>query len=151
MKLSVDEMINDSMLQMFTTHKLGSGSTRSVYQLRENKNRVMKVCDEINADANVIEWNIWCDFCKTKEGKRWLAKCYYTTDNRRVMIQEKLTVITDKNDPRLPKKIPRFLTDTKVTNWGVDKKGRVKCLDYGLVLVAQKNPWKLKKAKWWEL
>ena len=69
----------------------------------------------------------------------------------RALIQERLEIIKSPNDKRLPEKIPRFFTDTKVTNWGIDEKGNVKCCDYGSVLLLQNNPWQLKKANWWEL
>lgn len=136
------------------TKRLGAGAARTVYAIGYEDAQVLKL---EHADLgsptfqNIIEFNIWCDFKFTKEGPRWLAECLRMSGNGRALIQERLEIITSVDDPRLPKKIPRFICDTKVTNWGVAADGQVKCCDYGMSLLMQGNPWQLRKAEWYEL
>lgn len=147
----IDADIDVACKDMLIGKQIGSGTTREVFIYDPDPNRVIKACTGMTPDANIIEWNIWNDFAETDMGKDWLAECHSISHNGRLLVQERLDVITSAKDSRLPKKIPRFLTDTKVTNWGVDDKGRVKCFDYGLILIMQGNPWQMKKADWWEI
>lgn len=129
---------------------LGSGTSRKVYLFyNEKSDMVIKIDMSHGHKSNVVEYSIWDDFSETKEGKRWLAKCFYMSSCGKVLAQQKLTPITSVDDSRLPKQIPTWMTDTKVQNWGVDKQGNVKCLDYANSLMLQNKPWHLKKAEWW--
>lgn len=139
---SKDSIIN-SLLDF-----LSSGGSRKVFVIRYSQKEVLKVATSA-VIQNVMEWDIWQSFSETEEGKLWLAECYNMSDDGKVLVQERLTILNDINDPRLPKKVPNFFTDLKVQNWGVDSQGRVKCCDYGTSLILQDEPWKLKKAMWW--
>lgn len=136
------------------TMRLGAGSARTVYAIGDDNENVLKIehCDLGSPTfQNVIEFSIWSDFMHSPNDAKWLAKCVRMSGNGRALIQERLDIITDPYDPRLPKRIPRFFTDTKVSNWGVAKDGTVKCCDYGVSLLMQGNPWQLRKANWWAL
>lgn len=139
----------DAILDTFFGKKLGNGGSRSVFELYFDPTKVIKI-EHGPVVQNAIEYELWCQHSEVVEAKLWLAECHARSNTGQVLIQERLEIITSKNDKRLPAKIPSFLTDTKVTNWGVDAEGNVKCCDYGFVLMAQNRPWKLKKAKWWE-
>ena len=127
---------------------IGKGAQRSVFGMHYDDGKVVKVSTQIT--QNAIEFDIWASMQNYKRAAKWLAKCYSLSPNGKVLIQERLQPFSDVSDPRLPKKIPRCFTDLKVENWGVDRKGNVKCFDYGMTLLLQEKPWKLKKAKWWK-
>ena len=137
-------------LDLLFVKRLGSGSARTVYEL-SGGTHVIKL---EHADSyqfmrqNIIEHSIWNDFQYTVEGPKWLAECGSISGNGRALMQEKLEIFTDINDERLPKRVPRFLTDMKINNWGIDSNGNVKCVDYGLILLMQGNPWQLRKVNW---
>lgn len=127
---------------------IASGSQRKVFNMYYCDNKVIKVSQNSRLQ-NSIEYDIWNSFCCTEEGKKWLAECFELSANHKVLIQERLSIINDVNDPRLPKQVPRCFTDLKVQNWGVAADGTVKCCDYGNTLLLQEQPWRLKKAEWW--
>lgn len=125
------------------------GSHRQIfYCYYDNDNCVVKMCQN-DTIQNFMEYEIWSQFQYTDEGKKWLAQCPAMSQDGRVLVQERLSPLS-LGDSRLPDKIPNFFTDTKVQNWGVDKEGNVKCLDYGSSKLLQNKPWKLVKADWWE-
>lgn len=130
---------------------LGTGSYRTVHELYDKfTGLVVKISTEHAHTSNVMERTIWLDHEKTKH-KKWLAGCFFLSDCGKALVQERLDIITSVNDPRLPKRIPRLFADTKVNNWGVDRNGVVKCVDYGNFNLLTNNPWQLKKSEWWIL
>ena len=141
--MSVNKTIVNELLEHMET-----GSSRKVFAIKFDPETVVKVCTH-RIIQNVLEFDIWVSFSETEEGKKWLAPCYTLSDDGRVLTQERLAVINDIKDPRLPKKVPNFMTDLKVQNWGAGGKGNVKCCDYGSTLILQDDPWKMKEAKWW--
>jgi len=131
---------------------LGKGHSRVVYDLYNSKTgKVVKISTDPAHIANTLEYSIWQDFKETKEAKKWLAACYFISSCGKILTQEKLKPITDINNPLLPTHIPRWITDRKIQNWGIDQDGNVKCCDYGVALLLQNGPWGLTKAEWWSL
>lgn len=146
-----DRDVANGALSLLLNQQLGSGGSRVVYRINGQPERVIKLESNPHLCQNIIEYELYGQWAETKEAKRWLAECFDSSYNGRALIQERLSIITDPNDPRLPAKIPRFLTDLKISNWGVSKDGQVKCCDYGVALLMQGNPWQLVKANWWNL
>jgi len=139
-----------SLVDVLVLDKVGTGGSRDVYLLNQDIEKVVKIERSFSVQ-NTIEYELWCQFSETLEGKKWLARCYSRSDDGVSLVQERLEIIISTEDKRLPEKVPRFFTDLKVTNWGVDTKGNVKCCDYGSSILLQNNPWQLKKADWWEM
>lgn len=142
-----------SAYSLLVGERIGYGHYRTVHELRICDDKVIKFARADNDSSNrcnFIEYDLWDQYQYSENTKRWLAQCFEVNRGGNALIQEKLEIIQSKHDHRLPKRIPRFLTDTKVQNWGVDKEGNVKCCDYGTSLLLVNNPWQLTKAEWWE-
>ena len=62
----------------------------------------------------------------TKEAKQWLAPCVSISPCGSVLIQRRTLPVTKA---QLPSKVPAWLTDFKLANWGM-LDGKVVCHDY---------------------
>lgn len=106
--------------------EIGIGQYRRVWSCELNDERVFKVetgdCDF----SNVQEWDVWQRIKDTKLA-RWFAPCYAIGPCGVWLLQHRTTAL----DPHhLPKRVPAFFTDLKLSNWG--RIGdRVVCHDYG--------------------
>jgi len=121
---------------------LGEGAGREVYEYAMNAKIVIKIEVYSRSFQNVSEWETW----QGAEGKMedWLAPCLQISPCGLYMIQERTT-------PALtyPEKVPYFLGDTKIQNFGMFD-GRFVCHDYGLVPRSGRgNSMRMVKAKWW--
>ncbi len=110
--------------------RIGIGTSRDVFEFNLDKSMVVKVENKAGSFSNVTEWQVWREIKGTKAAK-WLAPCAFISQCGSFLIQQKAEDIHD--DRRIPKKIPRFLTDVKKENFGIID-GRVVCRDYGNVL-----------------
>lgn len=138
----------------FFGEHIGDGETRSVYSFQLDKTQVVKI-ERPHKDSgflfdNVSEMEMWANI-NSKSHKhlnqyaKFLAPCIRISPCGRFLIQKKTTPVTAKE---LPKMIPYFLADTKLTNWGRIGKNVV-CHDYSnhkLYSGITKN--KLVKAEW---
>lgn len=105
-----------------------------------------------DVSSNVFEWDIW----RTADvsdwpARDWLAPCHMISDNMSVLIQARTKPITpeDIKHKRLPEKVPNWMSDTKIENWGWlgDK---LVCHDYGNNLLLNGAAGKrMKKCHWW--
>lgn len=122
---------------------IGIGAFRKVYDIGHGL--VAKVEEGSNA-KNVIEYEIWRSVDLTP-WEKWFAPCYMISDDGKILIQAKVEFRGKKN---YPKKIPKFLTDTKYSNYGWYKGQFVAC-DYAsiAVLISQGLSHKFKKSNWW--
>lgn len=112
----------EDLANMVLGKYLGSGSFRDVYELRFNLDLVVKV-EKGKTFYNVAEWEIWSE-CPAEYAK-WLAPCLHISDCGRCLVQRR--VEPSKSRPR---KIPNWMDDNKLANWG-KYKGRLVCCDYG--------------------
>ncbi len=143
-----DWLLLSDFIDMWCAESIGTGTQRDVYQFRYNKSLVVKI-DKTNGVyfANVAEWDIWTQAKENKDISKWLAPCVQISNAGKVMLQVKTTPIKDIS--LLPKKIPAFLCDTKIQNWGM-LKGVPVCHDYAnnrLFSTGTKTG--LIKAEWW--
>lgn len=142
-----------SLMEMAASEYLSCGTFRNVFATELNPSIVLKMSKEdIGPASNLMEYTIWHEFMVMAVGKKWLAPCYEVYDDGKILTQKRLEIFTSKNDKRLPKKIPKWMVDTKVSNWGIDPDdGKPKCCDYGNLHLLKDDPWKLVDAEWWEL
>lgn len=117
------------MLGGFINH----GQFRDVWTCDLNDQRVIKLENRDATFSNVKEWEVWQSFKDTKWAK-WFAPCYAISPCGIWLVQHRTTPI--EHTSQLPKKVPKFMTDLKVSNWGMIE-GRVVCHDYGNNLVAE--------------
>lgn len=128
-------------IYLFTGEKIGEGANRKVYAFRGDPTKVIKV-ETTSTFQNVLEIEAWYHLKNTKWAK-WFAPILDRSACGHVIIQARTTPVTE-----IPKRIPHFMTDVNVTQFG-KLKGRVVIHDYGYLTCipqALRNG-KLKKAK----
>ncbi|WP_065358409.1 hypothetical protein [Kluyvera georgiana] len=110
--------------------KIGSGGSRIVYKLKGYKRWVLKECIVPGNKPNKYEAMIYDTAVKRgfSDLLKTLAKIHGVSYSGKYLIMEKLTVGTIKNG--MSCKVMEELTDLKKDNFGKDKKGRIKSLDY---------------------
>lgn len=123
----VDRALRDLLL----TNKVGSGMSRDVYTTTLLPDCVVKVEDTHGKFQNALEWEIW-KRAKKLGVHHWLAPCVFISGDGMVLVQKK----TRRPLPsELPKKMPAWMGDFKLGNYGVlerkGKKPRFVCHDYG--------------------
>lgn len=107
---------------------IGEGISRKVFRCRTNPDFVVKVeSDEYSRFANVSEFQFWQDNAYNARVSDWLAPCKLISPNGRVLVQE---YCRPANDSEIPDTLPRFITDLKLSNFGVTKQGKFVCVDY---------------------
>ncbi len=129
--------------------KIGFGCYRDVYELKQNKDYVVKV--EVDCTngvfANVTEWRNWINNKDWKFLADFLAPCELITQDGRILIQRRVTF---KSKELYPDRIPAMLTDIKTDNFGWIKNKFV-CCDYAFIpfyiIKVGKNS--MKKVKYW--
>lgn len=126
---------------------IGEGIHRKVFECRLRKDLVVKVEYETEwrPFANVSEMRFWNDHEHCKAIATWLAPCEYLSPDGRVLLQKKVQPLSDASV--LPKNIPSFMGDLKLSNFGT-LDGQIVCVDYAMTIP---NPsLRLKKANWRE-
>lgn len=129
----MDKAIAVDAFNMLCGDKLGSGAFRDVFKCKLLPDMVVKVeTDTAYRDfANAKEMRFWCDHQHHSEIAKWLAPCTYLSPDGRVMLQKRVSPITDAE---MPAKLPAFLADIKPDNFGrLD--GRIVCVDYAIVFL----------------
>lgn len=126
---------------------LGEGIHRKVYECKLRPELVVKV--EYDTDyryfANVMEMKFWCDNQHYEKVAKWLAPCEYMSPDGLILLQRKVSPITDTPLAILPEKIPSFLCDVKRENFGM-LDGNLVCIDYAMTIP---NPSMRMKMVYW--
>lgn len=135
------------LAHLFVGSWLGGGMTRQVYTVEHDPTLVIKFENEGDHFQNIMEWRIWQEIKDFPAYAKWLAPCVAISPNGIWLLQKRaVTVPKDK----YPKKLPDFLGDTKLLNFGRIGKRFVAC-DYGTPSIGRFF-WKSRhmvKAKWW--
>lgn len=111
--------------------QLGKGIYRDVYALRNSNLYVLKVSNCPGDFSNVREWEIY-DFLRNTTTCDLLAPCHAISDDSHFLLQSRTTPLGPK--PNLPAKVPYWMSDFKLANWG-KLKNKVVCHDYASCLV----------------
>ena len=124
--------------------KLGEGSARKVYLCRMNPEYVVKVEMGGCSFQNVAEWDIW-NWVRGGSLEKWFAPCEMISTCGSILVQRRTEPV---RSAELPKRVPEFLTDLKVENFGMFN-GRIVCFDYGTVSSCiRRTSRKMVKATW---
>lgn len=129
------------MFAMMKGEKLGSGAYRDVFECNLNPKWVIKV-EAGRKWCNVAEFLIWRDWQNCPKIAEWLAPIHHISPDGHILIQSRTKPL---NRRKLPKTLPKFLTDIKPENFGI-LNGRVVCHDYAFILSTLKHDHR--KVKW---
>lgn len=130
---------------------LGAGISREVFVYDNNDEFVIKV--ETEADyrfQNVTEYNFWNDVREWPEVLRWIAPCVRISPHGNYLMQERTYPVTLEELKKQLPKVPTYLSDLKVGNWGRLPNGKIVCHDYGTHVGTACMSTRIVKADWWE-
>ena len=131
-------------MNMMLGELVGTGQYRQVYSLEFDDTCVIKLEDKYAKFSNVKEWEVWSAVKGTSYAK-WFAPCVKISGNGAWLIQKKTTPARMEE---LPKEVPAFFTDLKLSNWGRLGK-QIVCHDYGNHLLLEQGMTKrMRKPTW---
>lgn len=141
-------VLNQDFFDMFCGMKIADGSARSVYTMKLMDELVVKIEPGDNSFQNVEEWNRWNDIKYMEDARKWFAPCRSISPNGKILIQER--VYRPHEHYEYPKRMPRWFTDLKKSNFGFLEDGSFVCCDYGLSLISDFGCGKVvyRKADW---
>ncbi len=122
---------------------LGGGCGREVYVSRLDPDLVIKIETGTGRFQNQMEWRVWDELSGRPEGK-WLAPCVSISPNGSVLIQKRTAPLRRREMVRHPR-LPEFLTDVKMSNFGI-LDGKLVSHDYGYIKFGWST--KLVKVDW---
>lgn len=119
---------------MLCGDRISEGCSRTVYECAYDKSCVVKIHRDVGRlpSDNILEWELWEMVRGMKGVEEWFAPCVEISENGRIPIQKKTTILTDKQWENLTK-IPAFLSDIKKSNFGMYK-GNICMHDYAFSL-----------------
>lgn len=138
--MSTKWLLEDAF-NLFAGELLGEGIHRKVFAHRQDPELVIKVEQDAGCFSNIGEWDAWMAWGDAREGQR-LAPCVALSPRGSVLLQRRVHPLRPEE---LPDQLPSFLTDIKVSNFGLYK-GRVVCCDYGSLITTLNN--RMRKAHW---
>lgn len=130
---------------MMLDRQIGVGQYREVWSTELNAGRVLKLEGGTGQFSNVLEWEVWQAIKETKHA-RWFAPCYAISPCGIWLLQHRTEPMVDIT--KLPKQVPAFFTDLKLSNWGfIDN--RFVCHDYGNNLLMENGmTHRMRRANW---
>lgn len=140
--IAESQIMTRDMIHFMLGPKLGEGAGREVYEYLHNSDLVVKIEVYSRSFQNVSEWEVWGG-CSDKV-EEWLAPCLRISPCGIYMIQQRTTPAIN-----YPEKIPYFLSDTKIENFGTIN-GKFVCHDYGLIPRSGRGmSMRMVRARWW--
>lgn len=145
--LELAPVANDFIVSICGEH-LGTGCFRSVFEYNLDDSYVVKI-EPLNSSCNLVEYMIW-EEVKGLTGdleyvKLWFAPVGWISPNGRIMTMKK-TIQNDRREK--PKKVPKFLWDVKIDNFGWIGKN-FSCHDYGQFYNMINYPKGMKRVNWY--
>ena len=146
-------LLNDAFNNFILGEKLGSGIDREVYVFLPDPDQVIKIEIGQGNYQNVMELQTWhaantafgdCAFLK-----KYLAQVFHISPYGCWLRMERTW--PPPVSYKWPEKMPTALTDLKRSNFGLTKKGRLVCHDYGTnMLMDHGLSRRMRKADWWD-
>jgi hypothetical protein len=138
------EFLYNEARSILLGNRLGEGMSREVFELRTNPAYVIKIETRGQSFQNAAEWETW-NWVNGGPLAKWFAPCEFISSCGVLLIQRKVAPLRDSE---LPARVPAFLCDLKIENFGL-LNGKFVCCDYGTVpsairLVAKR----MHRAKW---
>lgn len=144
MKMFEEELVHkfEEAFNLFAGELIGEGQFRRVFSSPIDPTIVIKIERQTGEFHNVKEWSNWQDLRVHRPFEKWLAPCVSISPYGTVLVQKR---VEPMRDDELPRKLPFFLSDLKLANFGM-LNGRVVCHDYAYIRITQKA--KKRKADW---
>lgn len=135
--------IDMDLFRLMCGEEIGYGIGRTVYECTIRPDLIVKIETPSHSFQNQAEWRFWSNWQHDEDVSRWLAPCEAISPCGTVLLQRRTEPL-----PKIhyPKKLPRFLTDTKRANFGILDR-RLVCHDYGMIV--SEIEMKLTKVDWW--
>ena len=128
----MDDILKDAF-KLMCGEVLGEGCDRVVYECKLMNEWVVKTEKNCPYEfSNIREHTFWHQYKNTKKIAKWLAPCGDISPDGKVLLQRRATPLED--DYKLPRKLPKFLSDIKRSNFGLYE-GRLVCVDYADAIV----------------
>lgn len=145
-QVAIGEMLSDKSVSDIIKHacgeKLGSGTYRTVYVMKDFPQYVLKIEGKSNGGfANATEWSNYTHNELWRAFSIWLATCHGISEHGTILVQDRVEHRAPKEYPKL---IPSMFTDTKYKNFGWIG-DRFVCCDYSYLKLCD---FKMVKAKW---
>lgn len=127
--------LKNSVMSMFVGDKIGSGSSRDVYNVLHDQSLVMKVETSARTFHNQTEYLIWQEV-RDWPISDWFAPCVAIDSYGNVLFQKKTKGFDSERDFRAAITrtrggvIPKVFDDIHYANFGL-LNGAVTCHDYG--------------------
>ena len=118
----------EDMAKFLVGRHIGSGIHRDVYEYALDHTKVIKI--ERKHFYNIYEYEFWCQISENKEIRKWFAPIHWISNFGTILIQSKTTPLHFDQVSKL--KVPDFLTDVKMDNFGWFE-GRLVCHDYAFM------------------
>lgn len=140
-------VLGTDLMHLFIGELIGKGASREVYNFCYDVTKIIKVELAGTSFNNVEEWEIWRSLLDNgqEDLQKWFAPCRAISPCGVYLIQARTTPISKE---QLPAKVPSFLTDLKIENWGMFE-GRPVCHDYANNLIRANVTARMRKAEWW--
>ena len=143
-------VITDLVTSLCGKH-IAEGSFRSVYEYPLDEKYVIKL-ENNNSNCNLVEYMIWQEVKELKGNlewvKKWFAPVKWISPNGRVLVMQKTRDSEDvPKGCKIPEKVPKFLWDIKLENFGWIGKNFV-CHDYGQFYNMIEYPKAMRKIDW---
>jgi hypothetical protein len=123
--------ISDVECKNLIENKIGEGTRRIVYSVKNNPNVVIKEMKNIFPGSNMYEHFVW-NFVSSTKLSNVFGKCFTISESGKYLIMEYLANI-DKTDYEKIPLIPSWCNDKKPDNFGKDEYGNIKYRDYDLL------------------
>lgn len=109
--------------------RIGRGTNRDAYQVKDHPDKVLKVMTLPSSVANWAEIVVYT----YSQNKSYFGEIYSWSLSGRFLVMEKLEDVT-ANDLALHE-IPAFVNDKKVSAFGRSADGSIKLRDYGMLTI----------------
>ncbi len=122
-------IVSSDFINLVVGDFLGGGVSRGVFAGRLDQKVVFKIELPARSFQNVVEWEAWNEIQHLRLSiRKWFVPCISISPCGIVMVQSRTTPLKEEE---LPKRVPAFFTDVKLSNFGWYE-GRIVAHDYGL-------------------
>lgn len=148
-KFTAGGVFCSEMANLLLGKVLGMGESRIVYDCPILPDCVVKVEVGSRRFDNIFEHEVWTNYEYDDKLCDWLAPVVSISPCGIYLIQKKTEPVRSLSD--LPRKIPRFFSDTKKENWGWFE-DRIVAHDYANNKIFAGGQYdKMVDAEWWEM
>lgn len=127
---------------LISDEKIGSGTARDVYAVKERNDVVIKVQTIPFPHSNMVEWIVWGALERMGEEilgnetnqdlKNIFAECFKISETGKYLLMERLEQ-SEPFDKETLIHCPSWFNDRKPSAFGKSNNGTTKILDYGMI------------------